>query len=241
MAPGMDVLDRGAAQLGVELSKEQLDQFCLYQTVLADWNQRMNLTSITGDEEVQVGHFLDSLTLLAVLPQSLVPGIKLVDVGAGAGFPGLPLKIAFPGIKLTLVESVGKKASFLEHLAGALGLTGVEVHKGRAEEAARRPEMREVFDLAVARGVAGLAELLEYTLPFCKVGGVVVAWKRGDLAQEIAGAENALRSLGGRLKEVYPVEAAGLEDGRVLVLVDKIAATPDRYPRRAGIPGKRPL
>ncbi len=244
----MQLLEQGAKSLGIHLSGEQLAQFELYHRELAEWNQRANLTSITGYEETQVRHFLDSLTVCLPFGRdddsilNDLPGVeRAVDVGSGAGFPGLPLKLAFPDIELHLIESVGKKTAFLEHVAGLLGLEGVFVHQGRAEDLARLPELREAFDLALVRGVARLSLLLEYTLPFCRVGGRTAAHKHGALEEELGGASHALTELGGRLDGVYPVVLEGLTDNRVVVAFEKIAPTPERYPRRVGIPAKRPL
>ena len=237
----MEILARGARDLGMELTPHQLDLFEAYYRELADWNQRVNLTAITGYEEVQVKHFLDSLTVCQAAPVGPAAAMRVIDVGAGAGLPGLPLKLAFPDIHLAMVESVGKKARFLEHLVATLSLSGVEVLTGRAEELARQPRLRESFDLAVSRGVAKLPSLLEYTLPFCAPGGRVAAWKRGGVEEEIASAVSALAALGGSMPEVYPVVLNCLADGRVLVVVQKIGPTPARYPRRPGIPDKRPL
>ncbi|MDA0733225.1 MAG: 16S rRNA (guanine(527)-N(7))-methyltransferase RsmG [Chloroflexi bacterium] len=241
MTKPMELLAQGIIELGVDLSQRQLDQFETYYRELVDWNQRMNLTSITQYEEVQVKHFLDSLTLCLAVEAARIPGSTVVDVGAGAGLPGVPLKIAFPDIRLTLVDSVGKKTRFLRHLVETLELTDVEIHTGRAEEFARRPELREGFDLALARGVARLPALLEYTLPFCKIGGKVAAWKHGGIEQELADAEAAMAALGGRPDAVYPVSITGLTDDRVLVLVNKVRPTPEQYPRRVGLPAKQPI
>ena len=244
----MRLLAEGAKSLGIHLSNEQLDQFELYYRELAEWNQRANLTSITGYEETQVRHFLDSLTVS--LPYGDGGGgsasgcadiKRAVDIGTGAGFPGLPLKLAFPNIELHLIESVGKKTAFLEHLVDLLGLGGVSIHTGRAETLARQPELRETFDLALVRGVARLSLLLEYALPFCRLGGTTVAHKHGDLDGELTEAELALSELGGRAADIYPVALEGLTDKRVVVAFEKVTPTSDRYPRRVGIPAKRPL
>ena len=237
----METLAQGCGEAGVFLTGEQLDQFETYYQELARWNRRVNLTSITGYQEVQIGHFLDSLTVCLAAPESLSSGSRVVDVGAGGGFPGLPLKLAFPAIHLVLLDSVAKKAAFLEHLVSLLALDGVEVLTGRAEHLAHRPELRESFDLALARGLARLPVLLEYSLPFCRMGGKTVAHKHGGIDEEMKRAERALGALGGRLDSVIPVQVSGLTDNRVLVVVEKVAATPDRYPRRAGMPAKRPL
>ena len=244
----MPLLAKGAMSLGIRLSDRQLAQFELFYRELEAWNQRANLTAITGFEETQVRHFLDSLTVCLPFrrdecsPLDGLPGVgRMVDVGSGAGFPGLPLKLVFPGIELHLVESVGKKTDFLEHVVGRLGLDGVTVHQGRAENLARLPKLRERFDLALVRGVARMSLLLEYTLPFCRVGGRVVAHKHGGLEDELSASDCALSELGGRLAGVYPVTLEGLTDNRVVVAFEKTAPTPDRYPRRVGIPAKRPL
>ena len=239
----MELLARGASELGLALDAAQLAQFETYYRELADWNGRMNLTSVIDYEEVQVKHFLDSLTVLPALGSPLPPNAKVVDVGAGAGFPGLPLNLACPGIHLTLVESTGKKANFLRHVVETLDLAGVEVYTGRAEELAHRPELRGSCDLTLARGLARLPTLLEYTLPFTRQGGLVAAWKHGGegLRAELDSARKALQILGGRVKSIYPVKATGLEDNRVVVIVEKVRETPDDYPRRPGVPRKQPL
>ena len=244
----MKLLAEGAKELGLELSFKQLEQFDIYCRELNDWNERANLTAITGYEDTQVRHFLDSLTVClpfqeaANAPMHCLTGVeKVVDVGCGAGFPGLPLKLAFPHLELHLIESVGKKTAFLKHLVCVLGLDGVAIHTGRAEALARDTELRESFDLALVRGVARFSLLLEYALPFCRVGGMTVAHKHGGVESELAEAEFALSALGGRAAGEFPVTLAGLTDNRVVVAFEKFAPTPDRYPRRVGIPAKRPL
>ena len=241
MTERMELLARSVPGLGLELSDGQLAQFEVYYRELADWNQRMNLTSVIDYTEVQVKHFLDSLTLAPALGGGLKAGTRVVDVGAGAGFPGLPLKLAYPDIHLSLVEATGKKADFLRHLVTALELPDVAVYTGRAEELAHRPELRAGFDLTLARGVAKLPALLEYTLPFTRRGGRVAAWKRGAIERELDAAQRAMQILGGRLERIYPVKASGLTDNRIVLTVEKIKATPGAYPRRPGMPAKQPL
>ena len=239
----MELLSNGAPELGLSLNAAQLAQFETYYRELADWNTRMNLTSVIDYAEVQIKHFLDSLTVLPALGSPLSANARVVDVGAGAGLPGLPLKLARPGIHLALVESTGKKGNFLRHMDETLNTSGIDVYTGRAEELAHRPELRGAYDLALARGLARLPTLLEYTLPFTRQGGLVAAWKHGgeDLRAELDSARNALRVLGGRVKSIYPVKATGLEDNRVVVMIEKVRETPEEYPRRPGVPRKQPL
>lgn len=239
----MELLARGAPELGLTLDAAQLAQFESYYRELADWNGRMNLTSVIDYSEVQVKHFLDSLTVLPAVGSTLPTDARVVDVGAGAGFPGLPLKLVCPGIRLAPVESTGKKANFLRHVVENLDLPDVEVHTGRVEELAHRPEMRGCYDLVLARGLARLPTLLEYTLPFSRHGGLVAAWKHGGegLRDELDSAQKALQVLGGRVKSIYPVKATGLEDNRVVVIIEKVRETPEEYPRQSGRPRKQPL
>ena len=241
MAEKMGILKAGATQLGIALSDCQLDQFETYFHEMADWNQRANLTAITGYEQVQVKHFLDSLTVCLAARETLAGPARVMDVGAGPGLPGLALKLVFPEMRLSLVESVAKKTAFLDHLVATLGLEGVSVHTGRAEDLARNEDLRDAFDLVVVRGVAKLPLLLEYCLPFCKTGGMLVALKHGGDGRELDAAANALAELGGRIERVATVLTEGLTDDRVVIAVEKTGPTPERYPRRVGIPAKRPL
>jgi len=236
----MEKLVAGAKKLGLGLTPSQLEQYEIYYQELVEWNKRVNLTHITDYEEVQLKHFLDSLTVtLAWQPADT--GFRLIDVGTGAGIPGIPLKIAFPQIGLVLLEAVAKKAAFLRHINQKLGLDDVEIVVGRAEEMAHLGEYREKFDLVLSRAVAPLPTVVELVLPFCVIGGSFVAQKKGDIDLEIAQAAKAISLLGGRLREVKKVDLAEFSDERYLVVIDKVSPTPPKYPRRPGIPAKRPL
>jgi 16S rRNA (guanine527-N7)-methyltransferase len=240
----MQRLIEGAQALGLSLTTKQQAAFQLYYEELVVWNQRFNLTAITDYEQVQIRHFLDSLSCLLAEETRLAlrrPQARMIDVGAGAGFPGIPLKLVCPDTHLTLLEATGKKVTFLEHLVDRLGVTAVTAIKARAEELAHIPEHREQYDLALARAVAELPVVVEYTLPFCRLGGWVVAQKGEAGAAEAWSAERAIRLLGGELCRVVPVELAGLPEDRSLVVIEKTGPTPDRYPRRPGIPSKKPL
>ena len=237
----MELLAGGALELGIKLTDEQLTQFEIYYRELYKWNQRVNLTAITEHSEVQIKHFLDSLTCCLAYPEGLPGNGKIVDIGAGAGFPGLPLKLVFPDFQLTLSDSVGKKTAFLHHLLQVLELPEVAVLTARAEQLGQDPEMREKFDVVLVRGVAKLPTLLEYTLPLCRIGGKVVAWKHGGIRPELESAQRALQLLGGHLEMVIPVSLTRLTDNRILVVVEKISTVPEEYPRRPGLPRKQPL
>ncbi|MCY4623774.1 MAG: 16S rRNA (guanine(527)-N(7))-methyltransferase RsmG [Chloroflexi bacterium] len=235
------LLTEGARAIGVELSAEQEAQFAKYAHVMLVANTRMNLTSITKPEAVETLHFLDSLTVACVLTAETLRGGRVLDVGSGAGLPGVALKIAFPGIRLDLLETTGKKVAFLRDLVAHLELPDVTVQHGRAEDLAHDPSLRASFDAVLARGVAKLPALAELTLPFLRAGGVLVAHKKDNVGPELAAAAKAVQLLGGAAPTLRPVSAPGLEDGRALVVVEKIAATPKGYPRQAGMPVKRPI
>ena len=239
----MKQLITGAGKLGIELNAKQADQFELYYQELIEWNKRVNLTAITDYSSVQVKHFLDSLTVtLALCAEELTsPDFKIADIGTGAGFPGLPLKILFPQPRLVLLESTAKKVTFLQHMIRKLELENVEVLNSRAEEAAHLPVYREQFALVLSRAVALLPTLAELTLPFCQVGGRLIVQKKGEIEQEVHRAKEAITILGGKLKEIRRIELEEFSDARYLVIIDKICATPDKYPRRAGLPKRRPI
>lgn len=234
-----ELVKQARALLGLRLTAAQVSALNVYESELIAWNNRVNLTAIDDPQHIRSKHFLDSLTPLLFMRE--VSGDRIVDVGTGAGFPGLPLKIVCPSIQLTLVESVGKKAEFCRHIVNRLGLDGVEVLQVRAEVAGANPEYRQKYDWALARAVALLPVLAEYLLPFVKVGGYAIAMKGESGPAEAHASEHAMRVLGGHLHRLEPVTLPGVQDERYLVIIKKVAATPDRYPRRVGIPAKRPL
>ncbi len=236
----MQKLKDGLGRLGLTATAAQLEQFQVFYEELTEWNRRMNLTSITDYERVQIDHFLDALTVAMVLKPRPLPA-RVIDVGTGAGIPGIPLKIMFPDIRLTLLEATAKKGDFLRHIVVKLKLADTTVVTGRAEDMAHQPDLREHFDLVLARAVAETAALVELTLPFCATGGLVVLHKKGDITAELERAQPAIGTLGGKLREVHPVDLPEFPDNRVLVVIEKLCATPEKYPRRAGMPEKRPL
>ncbi len=227
------------AQWGLSLQRAQQEKLRHYLALLLTWNERLNLTAIRDPQQMQIRHFLDALSCVQVTGD--LNGRSLIDVGAGAGFPGLPLKIAFPDLHLTLVESVSKKANFLTMVATELGLRGVAVLAERAEVVGQQPLHREQYDWAAARAVADLRVLLEYLLPLCHVGGSALAQKGPAAAQEVEVARAALAALGGGAPVLHPVQLPQQEHLHYLVTIPKVKETPAIYPRRTGVPGKRPL
>lgn len=233
-----DLADMAAA-LNLTLTGRELDQFAQFEALLLEWNRRMNLTAIEDRVEIRHRHFLDALSCISVTGD--LSGRAVVDVGTGAGFPGLPLKIHFPEMQLTLVESIHKKTRFLAEVVHRLGLKKVTILNERAETAGRDPAHREQYDWALARSVAALPVLVEYLLPLCRVGGRALAQKGAGVAAEVAEAQAAIAALGGSEPVVQSVQLPGLEQVHYLVVLVKQSPTPDRYPRRPGIPSKRPL
>lgn len=235
-----DLLKQEFHQLsGVILAESQLSAARRYAELLHTWNQKINLTGITSPEDIRVKHFLDSLSCQLVMEGT--PHDKVVDVGTGGGFPGLPLKLLYPEMHLSLVESTAKKTAFLSRVVQELGLNRVVVVTSRAEIVGQQPEHREQYDWALARAVALLPVLVEYLLPLVRIGGHVLAQKGESTEEELASAGDAIELLGGEIKEVRPVELPGVGDKRFLIVIKKTSPTPDKYPRRVGIPAKRPL
>lgn len=233
----IDNLKREAFSLGMEVSPKQCEMFDAYASLLAEWNQKINLTAITDPDGMVTKHFADSLTLLAA--NDMKEGSRLIDVGSGAGFPGLPAKIMRPDINITLLDSTNKRINFLNTVAKELGLDISAVH-GRAEELANTPEHREKYDYATARAVAQLNQLCEYCLGFVKVGGSFISLKGPSAAQEGESAKNAISKMGGKLSEIVPYNLA---DGsqRMVVIIKKISQTPTNYPRHGSKISKKPL
>lgn len=225
--------------LGIRLSDEQRAAFDLYARELVEWNRRFNLTRITDPEQIRIRHFLDSLSCWLAMRDA--PPSRLVDIGAGAGFPGIPLKILVPEIHMALVEATAKKTGFLLHMVQFLRHEGVQVATARAEEFGHLPAHRETYDWAVARAVAPLPVLVEYLLPLVKVGGYALAQKGKDAGVEVEAAASAIKKLGGELSDLKKVAVPGLDEDRYLVILRKISITPETYPRRPGVPSKRPL
>jgi 16S rRNA (guanine527-N7)-methyltransferase len=236
----MDKLARDAQALfNVHITGRQVMALITYEKELIEWNHKFNLTAIRDTESIRTKHFLDSFS--CILAWKASPPERLIDVGTGAGFPGIPLKILYPHLKLTLIESVGKKAMFCQHIVRVLGLEHVEVIQARAEDLGQKLEHREKYDWGIARAVANLNVLSEYLLPLVKVGGMVLAQKGESGPAEAQSAEKAMELLGGKLKQLIPVNLPGVADDRYLILVEKVAATPPKYPRKPGIPMKQPL
>jgi 16S rRNA (guanine527-N7)-methyltransferase len=238
----MDIFVSGAKKLGLSMIPEQIEKFEIFYREIIDWNQRVNLTAITEYDEVQIKHFLDSLTIVPVLKNiKSEEGLKVLDIGTGAGFPGIPLKIILPDIKLSLLEATSRKIEFLQYITSTLGLKNVEIINGRAEDIARIARYRENFTIVISRAVAQLSVLAELGLPFCSIGGICIFPKKVDSKQEIEQSLNAIEKMGGRLREIKPITLEELDDNRHLVIIDKVKTTPDKYPRRPGIPEKRPI
>ena len=232
-----ELLIAGLRELGVAECPSAADNLLRYSEILREKNKVMNLTAITDPTEIVTRHFLDCAALAPYMPQDG----RLLDVGTGAGFPGIPLKIAFPEVEVVLLDSLNKRVKFLNEVIGQLGLSKITAVHGRAEDFARQKDYREQFDLVVSRAVANLSSLSEYCLPYVKVGGRFVSYKSGKLNEELAAAQKAIHVLGGEAKEPVYFQLTGTEDERSFVCIEKGKATPKKYPRKAGTPAKEPI
>lgn len=226
-------------ELQINLDEDQINQFKFYQNELLEWNQRINLTSITDPIQVEIKHFIDSLSCLKIInsPQSK----KIIDIGSGAGFPGIPIKIVVPSKDITLLEATQKKVDFCRHILNYFNFNPNSVLVGRAEDIAHDVNQREKYDIAISRAVASLPALLELLLPFVKVGGAAITMKGKDIQQELASSERAIQILGGKVEVVQKIFLPILNEERNLIKFSKICSSPEKYPRRPGLPVKKPL
>ena len=233
-------LNREMDTLNISLTEEQCNEFLLYYKILLEWNQVMNLTAITEQSDVITKHFTDSVSLVRVIPDLGARDLSVADLGTGAGFPGIPLKIVFPNLRITLMDSLDKRVRFLNHVIEELELKDIHAIHGRAEELGQNKDHREQYDLCVSRAVANMAVLCEYCLPLVKTGGVFTAYKTESAANEVAAAKGALKKLGGSVSDIHEFSLPN-GDPRTMVVVKKVQKTPPAYPRKAGTPRKSPI
>lgn len=226
-----------ARTMGVRFSVEQMDKFYKYMNLLIEWNEKINLTAIIEPNEIILKHFIDSITIL----KDIKDGSIVVDVGTGAGFPGIPLSIMNPTLKITLVDSLNKRLIFLQEVINELDLKNVELVHARAEEFGRNKKYREKFDVATSRAVANLATLSEYLLPLVKINGKAISMKAGNASQEIEDAKKAIKTLGGNINNIEEFNLPQSDIGRTIIIIDKISGTPGKYPRKPGTPAKEPI
>lgn len=239
MAYDLTILEEGCKELGITLDEIQKKQFTDFYEYLVEKNKVMNLTGITEFQEVLIKHFLDSLACVKAVDMSQIK--RIMDIGTGAGFPGVPLKIAFPHLEACLLDSLKKRVNFLEETFQLLKLENITAIHGRAEEYAKNKQYRETYDLCVSRAVSNLATLSEYCLPYVKTGGYFISYKSGTVQEEVEQAQKAVKILGGKIQDVVYFQLPDSEIQRSLVVIEKIKATPGRYPRKAGTPLKEPL
>lgn len=228
-------------EIGITLNEEQMNQFYRYYELLEEWNKVMNLTTITELEDVVTKHFTDSLSLVKAIPNLGEEPISILDMGTGAGFPGIPLKIVFPKLKITLLDSLNKKINFLNHVIEELKLEDIDAIHGRAEDFGRDKDHRERYDYCVSRAVANLTTLSEYCLPYVKIGGAFIPYKSGKIEEELSQAKGAVKLLGGKVEEVVAFLLPKTEVERTFVVIRKKEGTSKKYPRKAGLPGKEPI
>lgn len=226
-------------ELGIILDDKQKQQFVKFYELLVEWNKVMNLTGITEYEEVNEKHFVDSLSIVKAVDMNSVESV--IDIGTGAGFPGIPLKIAFPHLKVVLLDSLNKRINFLNTVIDELELTDIKTIHGRAEDFAKQTDYREQFDLCVSRAVANLATLSEYCIPYVKMDGLFVPYKSGEIAEELEQSKKAVHVLGGKIEDIVKFQLPGTEIGRSFVKIRKVQNTAKRYPRKAGLPGREPI
>lgn len=233
------IFEKKLSELGIILNEKQKKQFDAFYELLVEWNKVMNLTGITEYEEVNEKHFVDSLSIIKAVDMNKVK--KVIDVGTGAGFPGIPLKIAFPHLKVVLLDSLNKRIKFLDTVIDNLGLTDIFTIHGRAEDCAKQIEYREQFDLCVSRAVANLSTLSEYCLPYVVKEGMFVPYKSGEIEEEVEQSKRAVHVLGGKIQEIVKFQLPGTEIGRSFVKIKKVQNTTKKYPRKAGLPAKEPI
>lgn len=242
---GIDTFKKNLNELNIEINDRQIKAFEDYYQILVEWNEFMNLTGITDHDEVLLKHYVDSLAVSKVIAEdcawSLSKNIKVIDIGTGAGFPGIPLKIAFDDLDVTLLDSLNKRIKFLNAVIEKLGLSGINAIHGRAEDYAKDTSYREKYDLCVSRAVSNLATLSEYCLPYVKVGGAFISFKSGEIDEELKESEKAIKILGGKIVKVEKMTLPGSDIERSFVIIEKVKNTSKLYPRKAGLPAKEPL